>query len=137
MSCGVGCRRSSDLALLWLWRRPAAVAPIGPKPRNLSTCCRYGSKKEKKKKNFFLIKKKFLKYFPSRHLNSSAECFCHRSAPRLSWRAHGGHTEPQDHSCPLPHLALVGPAQQRIPTISMLQTQRLLLTNSNQTTVRL
>ena len=28
MSCGVGCRRSSDPALLWLWL--AAVAPIGP-----------------------------------------------------------------------------------------------------------
>ena len=28
MSCGVGCRYGSDL--LWLWRRPAAVAPIGP-----------------------------------------------------------------------------------------------------------
>ena len=26
MSCGVG----SDAALLWLWRRPAAVAPIQP-----------------------------------------------------------------------------------------------------------
>ena len=26
--CGVG--RSSDLLLLWLWPRPAAVAPIGP-----------------------------------------------------------------------------------------------------------
>ena len=30
MSCGVGRRHGSDLALLWLWRRPAAVAPIGP-----------------------------------------------------------------------------------------------------------
>ena len=30
MSCGVGRRHSSDLELLWLWRRPAAVAPIGP-----------------------------------------------------------------------------------------------------------
>ena len=30
MSRGVGCRRGSDLALLWLWCRPAAVAPIGP-----------------------------------------------------------------------------------------------------------
>ena len=28
MSCGVGCRRSSDPELLWLWRRRAAVAPI-------------------------------------------------------------------------------------------------------------
>ena len=30
MSCGVGCRRSSDPALLWLWHRLAATAPIGP-----------------------------------------------------------------------------------------------------------
>ena len=32
MSCGVGHRRGSDLALLWLWlcRRPAAAAPIRP-----------------------------------------------------------------------------------------------------------
>ena len=28
MSCDVSCRRGSDLALLWLWRRPAATAPI-------------------------------------------------------------------------------------------------------------
>ena len=30
MSSGVGRRRSSDLALLWLWRRPAATALIRP-----------------------------------------------------------------------------------------------------------
>ena len=30
VSCGVGCRRSSDLALLWLWLRPAAIVPIRP-----------------------------------------------------------------------------------------------------------
>ena len=30
MSCGVGGRHSSDLALLWLCRRPAATAPIRP-----------------------------------------------------------------------------------------------------------
>ena len=28
MSCGVGRRRSLELVLLWLWRRPAATAPI-------------------------------------------------------------------------------------------------------------
>ena len=28
MSCGVGRRRGMDLALLWLWRSPAAEAPI-------------------------------------------------------------------------------------------------------------
>jgi len=30
VSCGVGHRHGSDLALLWLWCRPAAVAPIRP-----------------------------------------------------------------------------------------------------------
>ena len=30
MSCGIGRRHSSDPVLLWLWRRPAATAPIGP-----------------------------------------------------------------------------------------------------------
>ena len=30
MSCGVGRRCSSNLALLWLWCRPAASAPIWP-----------------------------------------------------------------------------------------------------------
>ena len=30
MRCGVGCRGSSDPALLWLWCRPAAIAPITP-----------------------------------------------------------------------------------------------------------
>ena len=30
VDCGVGCRHGSDLALLWLWPRPAAVAPIRP-----------------------------------------------------------------------------------------------------------
>ena len=30
MSCGVGHRRGLDLALLWLWCRPAAAALIQP-----------------------------------------------------------------------------------------------------------
>ena len=30
MNCGVGHRHSSDLALLWLWCRSAAAAPILP-----------------------------------------------------------------------------------------------------------
>ena len=28
MSCAIGHRLGSDLALLWLWHRPAATAPI-------------------------------------------------------------------------------------------------------------
>jgi len=30
MSCGVGGRCGSNLALLWLWCRLGAAAPIGP-----------------------------------------------------------------------------------------------------------
>ena len=30
MSCGLGHRSGSDPMLLWLWHRPAAVAPIRP-----------------------------------------------------------------------------------------------------------
>ena len=30
MSCGEGCRRGSDPALLWLSHRPVAAAPFGP-----------------------------------------------------------------------------------------------------------
>ena len=30
MTCGVGCRRGLDQALLWLWCRPMARAPIRP-----------------------------------------------------------------------------------------------------------
>ena len=30
VSCGAGCRRGSDPALLWLWRRPVATALIQP-----------------------------------------------------------------------------------------------------------
>ena len=30
VGCGVGCRRGSDPALLWLWRRLVATAPIQP-----------------------------------------------------------------------------------------------------------
>ena len=30
MTCGIGLRCGSDLALLWLWHRQAAAAPIQP-----------------------------------------------------------------------------------------------------------
>ena len=35
MSCGVGYRFSSDPALLWLWHRSAAIAPIRPLAQEL------------------------------------------------------------------------------------------------------
>ena len=36
LSCGVGCTCVLDPVLLWLWYRPAAVAPIGPLAWELS-----------------------------------------------------------------------------------------------------
>ena len=35
VGCSVGHRHGSDPVLLWLWRRPAATAPVGPHPENL------------------------------------------------------------------------------------------------------
>ena len=45
MSCGVGRRHGSDLSLLWLWPRLAAIAPIQP----LATCPGCSPKKTKTK----------------------------------------------------------------------------------------
>jgi len=53
MSCGVGCRLGSDPALLWLWRRPAAPAPIRPlawEPPHASKVAQEMAKRQKKKK---------------------------------------------------------------------------------------
>ena len=47
MSCGVGSRNGSNLALLCLWHRLTAVALIC---LGTSICCRYIPKQAKKKK---------------------------------------------------------------------------------------
>ena len=46
MSCGVGCRCSSDPELLWLW--PAAIAPIQPLAWELRYATGAAIKKKKK-----------------------------------------------------------------------------------------
>ena len=54
LSCGVGCRCGLDPALLWLWRRPAAVAlilPLAWEPPNAMGVALKRHKKKKKKKN--------------------------------------------------------------------------------------
>ena len=49
MNCDSACRRGSDLALLWLWYRLAAVALIlTPSPETF-LCCKCGPKKQTKK----------------------------------------------------------------------------------------
>ena len=53
MSCGVGRRRGLDPTLLWLRRRPAATAPIGPlawEPPHAVGAALERQKKTKKKK---------------------------------------------------------------------------------------
>ena len=50
MSCGVGCRRNSDLVLLQLWRRLAAVALICPLAWEPPYAMSIALKSKKKKK---------------------------------------------------------------------------------------
>ena len=55
MSCGIGCRGSSDPVLLWLWCRLAATAPIQPIAWELAYATGVALKRLKKKnksKNF-------------------------------------------------------------------------------------
>ena len=48
--CGVGCRRSWDSMLLWLWCRQAAVAPVGPLAWEPPYALSAALKRKKKKK---------------------------------------------------------------------------------------
>ena len=62
MSCGVGCRRGSDPALLWLWCRLAATAPIRPlawKPPYAAEAALEMAKKKRQKEG---KKKKYESY---------------------------------------------------------------------------
>ena len=59
MSCGVGHRCGSDLVLLWLWCRPAAVAPIRPLAWEPPQAEDAVQKKKKKKENIWETKKVF------------------------------------------------------------------------------
>ena len=53
MSCGVGRRCGSDMALLWLWCRLVATAPIRPLASEPPYAAGAALKKDKKKKNAF------------------------------------------------------------------------------------
>ena len=50
MSCGVGRRYGSDPALLWLWCRPVATAPIRPLAREPPYATGAALEKTEKKK---------------------------------------------------------------------------------------
>ena len=50
MSCGLGQRHGSDLALLWLWHRLAATALIGPQDWESLFAVGVALKRQKEKK---------------------------------------------------------------------------------------
>ena len=52
MSYGVGCRRSLDLAMLWLWCSTAGAAPIRPLDWELPYAMGVALKRKKKKESF-------------------------------------------------------------------------------------
>ena len=73
MSCGIGGRHISDPALLWLWRRPAAMALIRPlawePPFAMGvalekTKTKRQKKKKKEKEMDFILKEKSSMEFP-------------------------------------------------------------------------
>ena len=51
MSCGVGYRHSSNLALLWLWCRPAATTLIQPLAWKFPYAMSAALKRQKKREN--------------------------------------------------------------------------------------
>ena len=75
MSCGVGCRRGSDPALLWLWCRRAATAPIRPlawEPPYAIGAAREMAKRQQQQKNWRCtsIKENLLALTPDKRLTN-------------------------------------------------------------------
>ena len=84
MSCGVGCRCGSDLAL-WLWCRLAAVTPIGPLAWEppYAACLAIKRQKTKKQTN------------KKTHSDSVCLHFCLSSQLMLQLLVRGSHFEKQ------------------------------------------
>ena len=59
VSCGVGCRRGSDPALLWLWRRPVATALIRPLAWEPPHATGVALKRQKRKYGVYAEKKRW------------------------------------------------------------------------------
>ena len=69
MGCGVGRRCGSYLALLWLWLRPEATAPVRPPGLGTShmPCVALEKDEKTKKKKKKKKKKKIQEYFLNRN----------------------------------------------------------------------
>ena len=94
MSCGIGHRCGSDLALLCLWCRPVATAPIWPLARELHMLQVWPLKKGKEKEtacNLFIwfVKKICINIFPSsliKAFNITIGLFLHEEvSTKLTW----------------------------------------------------
>ena len=69
VSCGVGHRCGSDSTLLWLWRRPAAVAPIRPlvwEPPYAMGVAPEKANKTKTKNKFLRVPAKSIAFLPEK-----------------------------------------------------------------------
>ena len=77
MSCGIGCRSSLDLALLWLWCRQTVTAPIPPVaweiPYAMGAALKKKERKEERKKFKSLQSEKVIieVWMPGKPLSSS------------------------------------------------------------------
>ena len=60
MSCGIGRRHGSDLALLWLQQGPAAIAPIGPLTWEPPYALGAALKRQKKKRKMMYVQESIL-----------------------------------------------------------------------------
>ena len=87
MSCGVGCRRSLNLTLLWLWRRLVATVPIQPlawEPPYVTGVAQEMAKSQKAKKPKSQKKKKKKDY--SMDSLVAISYFCLLSFAVCKWR---------------------------------------------------
>ena len=90
VSCGVGCRCGSDPALLWLWRRPTATAPIRPlawEPPCAAGVSLEKAKRQKKKENiyfYFFYRKTLLN--PALQLGNINQNYSDLTAGNLLYR---------------------------------------------------
>ena len=89
MSCGVGRRCSLDLALLWLWCRPAATAPIRPLAWEppYATGTALEKAKRRKKNTYFEVHKGIPLWFHIflGHKPKTIDDFILDSAYNLAW----------------------------------------------------
>ena len=88
MSCGTGRRRGLDPALLWLWHRPAAAAPIQPlgwEPPKAASAALESKKKDRKEKTKIINtrnEREICLYISYKHQKDNEEILAKNLVPR-------------------------------------------------------